>query len=118
MKSLLFFMIAFPILAFAQRKKEQQTPTYRDPLKWPFPQTSIWNMLIHKDARYVPAKIFIPKNGISADEDYLVLTPTAPNTKIYTNRAGWDRTKDRCVVEGGLLFSAPIPTDFVINRDN
>ena len=117
MKSLLFFVIAFPMLAFAQNNR-QQTPTHRDVLKWPFSKTSIWNMPIHKDAKYVPAKIIIPKNGISADEDYLVLNPTAPITKIYTSHGGWDRSKDRCVVEGGLLFSAPIPTDFVINKNN
>ena len=117
MKSLLFFVIVFPILTFAQNQ-HPQIPTQRDPLKWPFSKTSIWNMPIHKDAQYVPAKIIIPKYGISADEDYLVLNPTAPITKIYTSHGGWDRSKDRCLVEGGLLFSAPIPGDFVINKNN
>ncbi|MEO8417057.1 MAG: hypothetical protein ABI472_25560 [Ginsengibacter sp.] len=90
----------------------------RNALKWPFSKTSIWNMPIHKDAHYVPANIIIPKYGISADEDYLVLNPTAPITNIYTNHAGWDRSKDRCLVEGDLLFSAPIPSGFVINKNN
>jgi hypothetical protein len=39
-------------------------------------------------------------------------------TKIYTNYAGWDDSKDRCGVEGPLLFSAPIPENFTVSKDN
>lgn len=74
----IFFCSNFIMLiAFAQNKK-QQTPFCRDLLKWPFATTSVWNMPIHKNAQDVPSKIIISKNGISADEDYLVLMLTAP----------------------------------------
>ncbi|NJK85630.1 MAG: hypothetical protein HC906_06365 [Bacteroidales bacterium] len=37
------------------------TKAQRDPLKWPFSQTSIWNMPIHKDAGYQP--VFISQHS-------------------------------------------------------
>ncbi len=60
----------------------------------------------------------VPENGFLVDEDYIVMTPTAPLTKVFTNYAGWDRSKDRCLNEGPLLFSAPIPNQFFINKNN
>jgi hypothetical protein len=90
----------------------------RDPIKWPFSKTSIWNMPIHKDARYVPATLKYPKSGLTPDQDILILKPDSPLTKIYTNYAGWDDSKDRCIVQGPLLFSAPIPVGFTVSKDN
>ena len=90
----------------------------RDPYQWPFARNSIWNMPIHRDAEYIHAGIEPPLNGTGADEDYIVLTPCAPMVDIYTNNAGWDRSRDRCPAEGPVLFSAPIPPDYVINSDN
>lgn len=65
----------------------------RDPLKWPFDKTSIWNMPIHHNAVYVPAGIGPVTQGTLVDEDYIVLTPDAPAVNIYENNAGWDRSK-------------------------
>ncbi|MEJ7589642.1 MAG: hypothetical protein WKI04_18980, partial [Ferruginibacter sp.] len=90
----------------------------RDARKWPFSKTSIWNMPIHKDAQYLDAKLTVPEKGFLVDEDYIVLKSDAPLTKIYTNYAGWNRRKDRCTKDGSVLFSAPIPSDFVINKSN
>jgi len=90
----------------------------RDPIKWPFSKTSIWNMPIHKDAKYVPATLKYPKFGLTPDQDILILKPNSPMTKIYTNYAGWDDSKDRCIVQGPLLFSAPIPVSFTVSKDN
>jgi hypothetical protein len=90
-------------------------PTTRDPFAQPFASTSIWNMPIGSGAAYVPASIK-PATGTSleADDDVIVLTPTAPSTDIYINTADWDPTKSRCAVEGALLFAAPMPSDFVV----
>jgi lysophospholipase L1-like esterase len=88
----------------------------RDPLKWPFDKTSIWNMPIHHNAVYVPAGIGPVTQGTLVDEDYIVLTPNAPAVNIYENNAGWDRSKDRCLEEGGVILQAPIPDNFVISR--
>lgn len=90
----------------------------RDPIKQPFSKTSIWNMPIHKDAKYVPATLKYPKFGLTPDQDIIILKPNSPMTKIYTNYTGWDDSKDRCVVEGPLLFSAPIPENFTVSKDN
>ena len=90
----------------------------RDPIQWPFSKTSIWNMPIHENARYVPAYLKIPKYGLTPDQDILILKPDSPMTEIYTNYAGWDGSKDRCIVQGPLLFSAPIPVNFVVNKSN
>jgi hypothetical protein len=91
----------------------------RDPYLWPFDRTSIWNMPIHNDAEYKHAGIGIPSAaGLTADEDYLVLNPESPLTPVYVNNAAWHRDRDRCPREGPELFSAPIPADFVINREN
>lgn len=90
----------------------------RDPYKWPFADTSIWNMPIGDKAEYVPANIKpATKMGMTVDEDYLQLDPNAPVTPIFTNTAGWDRNKDRCIVSGPLLFEAPMPKDWLISRD-
>lgn len=88
----------------------------RDPLKWPFAQKSIWNMPIGSKAIYVPAGIEKAMSaGLTIDEDYIVLTPDVPMVDIYQNNAGWDQTKSRCTIDGGILFSAPIPKKFVVS---
>lgn len=48
----------------------------RNPVQWPFADTSIWNLAIHKNAKYVPANI-IRDSAITVDEDllFLHLTP-------------------------------------------
>ncbi|GAB2673260.1 hypothetical protein GCM10027036_28380 [Flavihumibacter cheonanensis] len=79
----------------------------RDPLKWPFDKTSIWNMPIHKEAIYKPACIE-DANNFEADEDIIILYPQATFLSIKTNTAGWTGA-DRCVATGPTLFTAPIP---------
>lgn len=90
----------------------------RDPYKWPFSQNSIWNVPIGSDARYVHAEIQkSTAYGMTIDEDIIVTTPGEKLMKIYENYAGWDRNKNRCLVEGPLMFSAPIPYDFIVSPD-
>jgi len=100
-------------------------PQVRDPLKWPFASTSIWNMPIGSNAVYVPANIPIPSapdaQGINwadmpnVDEDIIVLTPTAPLTNIVRNNVGWN-PGDRCATNnpGDLLFQLPMPSGFIV----
>ncbi len=90
----------------------------RDPLRQPFSSRSIWNMPIGDSAIYVPAVIErTMAMGMTVDEDIIVLTPEAPMTGIFTNYADWDRTADRCRIEGDQLFSAPIPSGFIVSSD-
>lgn len=92
--------------------------TDRDPLIWPFNQTSIWNLPIGSEAQYIFANIERAESqGMTVDEDIIVLRPDAPLTNIFINHAGWDRDKNRCNREGELLFSAPIPDDFVVSPE-
>jgi hypothetical protein len=89
----------------------------RDPLKWPFSVTSIWNMPIGSDAVYVHAHIEKAlTQGMTIDEDYIVMTPDAPLMEIYQNRAGWGKG-NRCTIDGPLLFSAPIPRSFIVSPE-
>src|SRR5213596_1229202 len=86
----------------------------RDPLTWPFSRDSIWNLPIGASAVYVPENIKKPTAyGMTTDVDVLVLTPNAPSTPVYYNGDAWNGGS-RCSAQGGGLFSAPIPTDFVV----
>lgn len=90
----------------------------RDPYKWPFSQTSIWNMPIGSNATYVHAHIEAAEaRGLTVDEDIIVLNPTADLVEIHTSLAGWNQEKDRCLKEGPLLFKAPIPKSFIVSPD-
>src|SRR5436189_283622 len=86
----------------------------RDPLTWPFSRDSIWNLPIGASAVYVPGNIKKPTAyGMTTDVDVLVLTPNAPSTPVYYNGDAWNGGS-RCSAQGGVLFSAPIPTNVVV----
>lgn len=107
-KYLLFCLVTF-IWACNCQSHENESKR-RDALKWPFSPTSIWNMPIGEDAKYVHAHIEkAMAAGMTIDEDYIVMSPGAPLMDIAQNFAGWDKSKNRCTVEGKVLFSAPIP---------
>ncbi|MCD7972879.1 MAG: T9SS type A sorting domain-containing protein [Candidatus Azobacteroides sp.] len=97
---------------------EYTTPASRNPLKWPFSSTSIWNTPIGSDAVYVHA--YIEKStgaGMTIDEDLIILRPHEPFMDVYYSDAAWNRNKDRCVPTGGRMVSLPIPGDFVVSRE-
>lgn len=97
---------------------QSNPPKERNPLKWPFSQTSIWNMPIGSSARYVHARIErAMAAGMTIDEDYIVMSPSESMMDIAQNCAGWDPKKSRCTVEGKVLFSAPIPHSFIVSPD-
>lgn len=112
-KLFLFFFLLMFLLSIGK------TYAQRDPYKWPFDKHSIWNLPLHKEAQYTHAKIDAPvEAGLLIDEDYIILTPHAPLTPIYTNYNGWSAFQSRCERQGPLLLSAPIPEDFVLNEKN
>lgn len=109
----LFFLFCFCMIAVHISAQE-----VRDPYKWPFSQNSIWNMPIGTGAVYVYAGIQVAQaKGMTVDEDLIVMKPDAEMMDIFINNAGWNRNKSRCVVEGGLLFTAPIPNDFIVSPE-
>lgn len=83
----------------------------------PFSHTSIWNMPIGSNAKYVHARLE-PSLGVSIDEDYIVLMPDETPITVYQNNAGWDPEKDRCIIEGDSLFSVPFPKSWMITSEN
>lgn len=90
----------------------------RDPMKWPFSSNSIWNTPIGSNAEYVNAGIQVAEEkGMTVDEDIIVMKPDAEMMDVFINNAGWNRNKSRCPVEGDLLFSAPIPYDFIVSPE-
>lgn len=113
----LFFLLVLIVLLFFP---PSDGFGQRDPYKWPFSKTSIWNMPIHENAKYNDAEIVPPDVGAAllSDEDYILLTPDAPMTPVYVNYTRWEHYGDRCEREGHLLFEAPIPEDFVVSPEN
>ena len=93
----------------------------RDKLLWPFGSSAVWNTAIGSAASYEPAGIVANPNGGSPtkfdeDADVIVMTPSAPATNIYYNGAGWSGA-DRCKAQGGVVATAPIPTDYTLGND-
>src|SRR5882762_4278272 len=104
------------------------TAGLRDPLKWPFASTSIWNMPIGSNAVYVPANI-PPNPSVTdlndpnywlampqIDWDIIVLTPNAPITDINYSAAGWSNVS-RCSATDdppNRLFQLPMPSAFFV----
>src|SRR5437899_13054532 len=88
--------------------------TGRNATLWPFSRDSIWNLPIGANAVYVPGNLKKPTAcGMTTDLDVLILAPTAPVTKVWENSDAWSG-RSRCDAQGGVLFEAPIPTDFVV----
>jgi hypothetical protein len=97
----------------------QDTIKFRDPLKWPFQSSSIWNMPIGSGAKYISAGIErAMQAGMTVDEDIIILSKNSPVKNVYINYADWNSSKDRCTKDGNILFSAPIPDSFYINKTN
>lgn len=114
----IFFLFTVITYCAIYGMSQGNTLETRDPLKWPFSQTSIWNMPIGSDARYIPAHIEKAMSaGMTIDEDYIVMSPDLPLMDIAQNFSGWDKTKDRCPVEGKVLFSAPIAQSFIVSPE-
>lgn len=95
----------------------------RDPLKQPFAANSIWNMPIGSGAIFKPANLSgTPGNNIwaampGADQEHIILMPSAPLTNINYSNVGWSGG-DRCVATGGLLTQIPMPSSYVIPNGN
>lgn len=107
-------------LAVTQSYKTALSGLQRDPYKWPFASTSIWNMPIGNAAKYVPANLpAVPSNNEWApmpqlDEERLILRPEALKTVLSYNGAGWTVGGDRCPTSSRVLSIVPIPNEFTI----
>jgi hypothetical protein len=93
----------------------------RDPLKQPFSSNSIWNMPIGSGAQYVPARmsgtpgvtnIWATMPGV--DDEKIIMTPTAPLTKVYYNSAGWGSASRCTTTSSTVMATVPMPSNYVI----
>jgi hypothetical protein len=103
----------FVVLLLVSAVSSQTLPATRDPLKWPFADTSIWNTAIGGNARYAAAGIPAHER-IGPEEEIIILTPTAPKVNIMQNNAGWNRGRTRCgsITDKILESGVPIPAEF------
>ena len=101
-----------------EEEEEEKESEYRDPRLWPFSQTSIWNMPIGSDARYVHARLeYGSRMGLGRDEEFISMKPDAPPVKVYYSDALWSTSRDRCVPSDRLLATIPFPHDWIISPE-
>jgi hypothetical protein len=105
-------LLAITIVFFFSCRNGQVTES-RDPLKWPFSSSSIWNMPIGDSAIYVDAQLMSLTKGMAVTENVIIFSPQSPIMQIYANYTDWDASRNRCEPEGAILISAPCPNDFV-----
>jgi hypothetical protein len=95
-------------------------PASRDPLEWPFAQSSIWNMPIGSEAVYVPANI-PPQKQVQPEEDILILEVDAPRINVVYNGTTWrgpSRFPGTVDTNRVIVRSARIPDNFVVLDKN
>lgn len=100
----------------------------RDPIYWPYPADSIWNMPIGTSADLIPLGFNYGGDGPSAagriaiaEENILVLDPDAPKAYVMEHDAGWTGAS-RCGSRTGAILTGngsvspmpklPIPPGF------
>ncbi|MFM9951955.1 MAG: T9SS type A sorting domain-containing protein [Saprospiraceae bacterium] len=86
----------------------------RDPLKWPFDKTSIWNMPIHNNALYTPASIPEPTYGVQPEPEFIFMDKNAPLTDVKVSDVGWSGG-NRCLATGPTFMTVPIASSFIFD---
>lgn len=87
-----------------------KTPT-REKFLWPFLSTSIWNMPIGSNARYVKANIGKSKQAAADEEYFFQLKDKYPWRAVYAPGA-WG--EGRCTGTKYMDIALPIPDDLII----
>ncbi len=112
LKSQSYHFVEVELTGESDTASYSDTTEYRDPYKWPFSKTSIWNMPIGTGVRYVDAGI-TPQTakGSFAYNDVIIITPDEPLLDVCAFPGGW--SSDRCL-KGNFLGRLPIPADFYL----
>jgi hypothetical protein len=107
MKKHFFSILIILLLTGAATAQEK-----RDPLKWPFSKTSIWNMPLHDSANYIHAEIGVAGNyGMTKDEDHIVFyNPANPLKNVYEMSGSWGGREPNS--NDKLLFKVRIPSGY------
>ena len=85
----------------------------RDPLRWPYPSDSFWNMPRGLGAQLVPFNMTPPEKTFRAEEDLLFMAPDLPPqqwTSIAPHSAGW--RGDRCFADWSAKLRLGNDTSF------
>ena len=91
-------------------------PTERDPWTWPYDNTSIWNMPIGSDARYVPANLPAAFATGSDDERHIRLTASDPVREIYPP-SSWETRwpgDQTFPYREGVKWRMPVPNALIV----
>ena len=95
-------------------------PTTRDPVLWPYPWDSIWNMPLGDQADLVPFNMVIPTDRtLNIEEDIIITAPDSPGRDIVKHDAAWRNGVTRC---GSRTFKTlasgiPIPDGWYTDPD-
>lgn len=92
----------------------------RDPVLWPYPWNSIWNVPIGDQADLVPFEMTIPTaRTLNIEEDILIIAPDAPGRNILKHDAAWRDGVTRCSSRTGKILATnlPIPDGWVTDPD-
>jgi hypothetical protein len=86
-------------------------PAARDPRRWPFAASSIWNMPVGRDAVLVRAELVLPR-FYGAEENVIVMVPDAPLRPVYRAPDFGSSNRERCATVGEEVYRLPIPDGF------
>src|SRR4051794_38875166 len=92
-----------PASAATSPSPTTSVPRTRDPLRWPFARTSIWNTPIGTKAQYVPAKIQNALFGVAVDW-FVVTRGSDPEVPVYLPGSS---DEGRCT---GRRRQTPVPS--------
>jgi len=114
-----FIVLNCLILILVSSKCEDEC---RDPLKWPFLSSSIWNTPIGSNAIFHDPKIFhspfvLPHNFFSDDDYFIVTSETDPMTPWYNQ--GWWGNPDgeaHCNITGQFLRNIRFPVNLTVRQ--
>ncbi|MBC1266499.1 hypothetical protein GNF07_05375 [Trichormus variabilis FSR] len=103
-------IISIGLTIFSTTSATNSQTVTRDPWLWPFSTTSIWNMPIGSDAKYIPANI--QKAGwFGPDREYFYkLKASDPLRPVYSP-GSWTK---RCAGTNYMNISLPVPNSLII----
>lgn len=112
MKKIFLIIISFLIIFYSYSQD------LRNPYKWPFLKTSIWNMPIGSAAEYIPQPVDPGHiDGIMVDADIIVMTPDKKLMPVYGTEYRWSSETNqttRCIKYNDKVhLRLPIPTNYI-----
>lgn len=82
----------------------------RDPVLWPYPWDSIWNMPLGDQADLVPFNMVIPTDRtLNIEEDIIITAPDSPGSDIVKHDAAWRDGVTRCGSRTTKVVATDIP---------